>query len=187
MFAKLEQIRANDRILYTLVLVALFEIYFLYSGISGSIQNEIQNPQYLWLRLISKVLLGFLVYKLYTAGNKKLAVSGAFLTVAILATIYVVYVVSPDRESPILGGFFFFVISVNTFFLIRYLRHPEFIFQPTMIPDKFYLKPAFMALSHAVVLVWVSISPDGIMQWIILLGWISLYLATEGVWAPKQK
>jgi hypothetical protein len=187
MLVKLDKIKSDQNTLFGLIQIILFEIYFLYNGITGLVQIEVQSTQAIWLKIIIKVVLGFVVFKLYTAGNKRLAITGTLFAVVILATIYAVYIVSPDVVYPILGGMTFFVISLNSFFLIHYLRHPESITGSAVPPDKFYAKPAFRAGILAIVLLWITVSPSGLMQLATLLFWLLFYLRTEGVWVPKQR
>jgi hypothetical protein len=168
---------------HALIIVAIFELYFVYSYVISFFLTNTSPYSFWWITALVKIGLGYLTYKLYTSQNKIWAILGAGLTVAVIVTTTIISSISPNVLSPVFGGVLFFLLPANTLFLYRYCKNREAI---KLHMNKYYIVVEIFLLLNLLLSI-LNYSGRGIFQWGSLLYWILFYLETEGFYKPNNK
>jgi hypothetical protein len=161
-----------------------FECYYLiwyvtYFARDGCPEN------FLWLvSFFIKTGLGYLVYRLYVSPRNKIAILGPSLVLAVVIVVYIIFFVSPDVLSPVIGGYGSLLLSANSFFLFRYSRHPDIIIDRINNPDYPIKRAGVSAISTLIIVVWATIeiltgTGSGLLQLGVLFFWIGFHVIIE--------
>jgi len=168
----------------------LFEFYFL-SGPITYYTRSASPESFFWLVILIKIGIGYLVYRLYRLNNRNLVFSGPALAALLVIAAYVVYFLSPDTTSPVVGGYNTIFLAVNLLFLIGYWRYPDVIqtrleqLNSSNKVNRLYriLISLFFAWAPIGVLIGEE---SGLVQSGVVLLWIGFHMITEGITRPRD-
>jgi hypothetical protein len=119
----------DKKYLFTNTLVC--ELLFIYWPLYGFFQD---NPTHLeqgwpyvltWSYDVVKIVLGYVLYKLYSSESRKQKIAGLILTVFIIVLPIILHYSNLETASIILGGWGLFILAANSVFLYMYWRYPE--------------------------------------------------------------
>jgi hypothetical protein len=179
-----DQIKNIPAKTHTLIIGAIFEVFFLYFGVTSFMKLGIATYSLWWLSILVKIGLGYLTYRLYSSQKTILAIFGAVLALLLVLTSYITFWISPNSGlSLLVGGYIVFLFTSNTFFIYRYFKNRAAI---KLSESKYYfVTEIFQLLVFLSNLVGYRLSGLGTMLFLIL--WILFYLKTEGYIKPMQQ
>jgi len=135
----------------------------------------------IWLIIFFiKIGLGYIVYRLYISSSKKVAALGISLIIVLMIATYVVFYLSRDTLSPIVGGYSSVLLSANSFFLFRYWRYPA-ITETRLERSGWYKK--IILITVLIFVAWATIEliagvESGLRQTGVALFWIGFHTST---------
>ena len=172
--------------LKTLSYSLIFEVYFLTGFITYFIMYDLPENSLWLISFFFKGALGYLVYRLYIANNKKLVALGISLVFFLIIAAYLVFFLTPSL-SPTFGGYTSLLFWANSFFLFRYWRYPDII-QTRLERSGWYKK---IALIMALIFIsWATIEliaggESGLLQIGVALYWISFHTSATVLMKTK--
>jgi len=112
---------------YAIIITAVIQVYFVYIWVYAFQKAELPDSPLPWLMILAKIGLAYVTYKLFIYKDGKLLALGCLLPVIVVITTYGFYFTSPEKISPIVGGFVTMFVFINLFFLYRYIKIPDAI------------------------------------------------------------
>ena len=170
--------------------VILFEVYFIADYIRYFATNGQPNVPYWILICLVKIVIGFIVYRLYISKRKNVSMWGPLILIIDMILTFIAYYAHLDQLSNLLIGGTFILLAANTVFLHRYFKVPEIIdayFEGlTNVEKRPFGNAAFwyrsvITLEFAIVFLAAIGREDSIMAWGAWLWWVVFYASIEGI------
>jgi hypothetical protein len=177
---KTEELQNNFAIKHTLLMVSMYEIYFLWLEIFPTQKWSGLSPLW-WLAFLLKIGVGYFAYKLLISKNIRSRLLGVLIAILVTTIVLIFFYISPQNVYPIIGSHYVFFLTINSLFYFRYYKHPETV-------KRLIRKSSLVTISiTAILLIWSLIQRDLIVHILIIITSLTFYFDVEGYFNPKKR